>query len=190
MRQNKHYCWERDWSSHTVSTKIRKPRGQLERVLQSKWVPETLWKLKINTWNILKEKRLGHQEAVPWNNYQCPVLRNQLDFPGGTVAKNPPANAGDTSSSPGPGRSHMPRSNWAHAPQLLSLRSRARKPQLQVVSHWIYLNIEEEIRESENPACLKSWGLHELSSLPALYKGERIQFFWHTGRCSPAEEGN
>ena len=32
-------------------------------------------------------------------------------FPGGTVVKNPPANAGDTGSSPGPGRSHMLRSN-------------------------------------------------------------------------------
>ena len=32
-------------------------------------------------------------------------------FPGGTVVKNPPANAGDTGSSPGLGRSHMPRSN-------------------------------------------------------------------------------
>ena len=32
-------------------------------------------------------------------------------FPGGTVVKNPPANAEDTGSSPGPGRSHMPRSN-------------------------------------------------------------------------------
>ena len=32
-------------------------------------------------------------------------------FPGGTVVKNLPANAGDTGSSPGPGRSHMPRSN-------------------------------------------------------------------------------
>ena len=32
-------------------------------------------------------------------------------FPGGAVVKNPPANAGDTGSSPGPGRSHMPRSN-------------------------------------------------------------------------------
>ena len=32
-------------------------------------------------------------------------------FPGGTVVKNPPANAGDTGSSPGPGRSHMPRSS-------------------------------------------------------------------------------
>ena len=32
-------------------------------------------------------------------------------FPGGAVVKNPPANVGDTGSSPGPGRSHMPRSN-------------------------------------------------------------------------------
>ena len=29
------------------------------------------------------------------------------DFLGGAVVKNPPANAGDTGSSPGPGRSHM-----------------------------------------------------------------------------------
>ena len=43
-------------------------------------------------------------------------------FPGGTVVENLPANAGDTGSSPGLGRSHMPRSNWAHEPQLLSLR--------------------------------------------------------------------
>ena len=33
------------------------------------------------------------------------------DFPGGAVVKNPPANAGDTGSSPGPGRSHMLHSN-------------------------------------------------------------------------------
>ena len=33
------------------------------------------------------------------------------DFPGGAVVKNPPAKAGDTGSSPGLGRSHMPRSN-------------------------------------------------------------------------------
>ena len=33
-----------------------------------------------------------------------------------------PANAGDMGSSPGLGRSHMPQSGWARAPQLLSLR--------------------------------------------------------------------
>ena len=54
----------------------------------------------------------------------------QEGFAGGAVVKNPPANARDTGSSPGPGRSHMPRSNKAHAPQLLRLRSRAHEPQL------------------------------------------------------------
>ena len=34
-----------------------------------------------------------------------------LGFPGGTVVKNPPANAGDRGSIPGPGRSHVPWSN-------------------------------------------------------------------------------
>ena len=37
--------------------------------------------------------------------------RLEKGFPGGAVVKNPPAKAGDTGSSPGPGRSHMPRSN-------------------------------------------------------------------------------
>ena len=43
-------------------------------------------------------------------------------FPGGAVVESLPANAGDTGSSPGLGGSHMPRSNWAREPQLLSLR--------------------------------------------------------------------
>ena len=43
-----------------------------------------------------------------------------LGFPGGTVVENLPANAGDTGSGPGLGRSHMPRSSWAREPQLLS----------------------------------------------------------------------
>ena len=46
----------------------------------------------------------------------CVTLKNckdvrVSDFPGGSVVKNPPANAGDTGSSPGPERSHMPQSN-------------------------------------------------------------------------------
>ena len=57
-------------------------------------------------------------------------LKMHWDFPGGTVVKNPPDNARDMGSSPGPGRSHMPLSNYAHVPQLLSLRSVAREPQL------------------------------------------------------------
>ena len=50
--------------------------------------------------------------------------------PGGAVVKNPPANSGDTGLSPGPGRSHMPRSNKAREPQLLNLCSIAHEPQL------------------------------------------------------------
>ena len=42
---------------------------------------------------------------------QSPEENSEVGFPGGTVVKNPPANAGDTGSSPGPGRSPMPRSN-------------------------------------------------------------------------------
>nr|XP_058937601.1 chromatin modification-related protein MEAF6 isoform X5 [Kogia breviceps] len=38
-------------------------------------------------------------------------LNEHRDFPGGSVVKNLPANAGDTGSIPGRGRSHMLRSN-------------------------------------------------------------------------------
>ena len=38
-------------------------------------------------------------------------LKTLWGFPVGAVVKNPPANAGDTGSSLGLGRSHMPRSN-------------------------------------------------------------------------------
>ena len=51
-------------------------------------------------------------------------------FPDSSVVKNPPVNAGDASLIPDPGRSHVPQSNWARAPQLLSLCWRAWEPQL------------------------------------------------------------
>ena len=52
-------------------------------------------------------------------------LRKKIyGFPGVSVARNPPANAGDRSSIPDPGRFHMLWSSQAHVPQLLSLRSR------------------------------------------------------------------
>ena len=54
----------------------------------------------------------------------------ELDFPGGSVVKNPPANAGDTGSIPDVGRSHGQWSRYDYTPQLWSLSSRAREPQL------------------------------------------------------------
>ena len=54
----------------------------------------------------LGKKQINNQDER-LNSYNKDVL----GFPGGTVVKNLPANAGDTGSSPGLGRSHMPRSN-------------------------------------------------------------------------------
>ena len=42
---------------------------------------------------------------------QLKIIHLIRGFPGGAVVENLPANAGDTGSSPGLGRSHMPRSN-------------------------------------------------------------------------------
>ena len=59
------------------------------------------------------------------------TFKNSMrDFLGGAVVKNLPASAGDMGSIPCPGGSHMRRSNYVCVPQLLSLRSRAREPQL------------------------------------------------------------
>ena len=38
-------------------------------------------------------------------------MRMDVPLPGGTVVKNPPANAGEMGLNPGPGRSHMLQSN-------------------------------------------------------------------------------
>ena len=50
-----------------------------------------------------------------------PLKRKSRGFPGGAVVGSLPADAGDAGSGPGLGGSHMPRSDWAREPQLLSL---------------------------------------------------------------------
>ena len=73
-----------------------------------------------------------------------------VGFPGGVVVENPPTNAGDTGSSPGPGGSHMPQSNKALVPQLLSLHSRAHGPQLLKP-----VRLEPVLRNKRNPHNVK-----------------------------------
>ena len=51
-------------------------------------------------------------------------------FPGGSVVRNPPTNSGNTGLIPGARGFRMPQSNWACAPQLSILCSRAQEPQL------------------------------------------------------------
>ena len=63
-------------------------------------------------------KCLQVSRSWDWNTYS---KRKHQGFPGGAVVESLPANAGDTGSSPGLGRSHVPRSGWAREPQLLSL---------------------------------------------------------------------
>ena len=60
-----------------------------------------------------------HSDLSHWVTFFLSYLRKPggkkkkktWDFPGGAVVKNLPANAGDTGSIPGPGRSHTLRSN-------------------------------------------------------------------------------
>ena len=69
----------------------------------------------------LRERTYGYQEeggggGIDWefviDIYTLLYLKwNAWDFPGGTVVKNLPAHARYTGSIPGPGRSHMLRSN-------------------------------------------------------------------------------
>ena len=62
--------------------------------------------------SVFRKKVLSHCLA-PFEI--CPpdtlIKGNNQGFPGGAVVENLPADAGDTGSSPGLGRSHMPRSN-------------------------------------------------------------------------------
>ena len=72
-----------------------------------------MMQLKIiqNTMNSSQKKKYRKFLNV-WKKVLNFTRKSQIQgFPGGAVVKNPPANAGDTGSSPGPGRSHMPRSN-------------------------------------------------------------------------------
>ena len=57
------------------------------------------------------QSHLKKQEKSQISNLTLHLKQLERGFPGGTVVKNPHANSGDTGSSPGAGRSRMPRSN-------------------------------------------------------------------------------
>ena len=51
------------------------------------------------------------REWCPRNPVKTARQEEKRGFPGGTVVKSPPANAGNTGSRSGPGGSHMPQSS-------------------------------------------------------------------------------
>ncbi|KAM9083397.1 15-hydroxyprostaglandin dehydrogenase [NAD(+)] isoform 2-T2 [Megaptera novaeangliae] len=74
--------------------------------------------LQINLVSVISGTYLGLDYMSKQNGGEGGIIINMSslaahtgDFPGGAVAKNPPASAGDTGSIPGPGRSHVPQSN-------------------------------------------------------------------------------
>ena len=82
----------------------------------SSWGDENVRKLTVVIVAQLYEYTKNHPIVYfKWvvNCMVCELSLNKaiIGFPGGAVVKNPPANAGDTGLSPGPGRSHMPWSN-------------------------------------------------------------------------------
>ena len=77
------------------------------------------------------------------------IKETGLDFPCGLVVKNLPANAGNMSLIPGPGRSHRPWGNKAHAPQLLRLRSRVCVPQILKAVSRAWAPQQEELQQWE-----------------------------------------
>ena len=82
-----------------------------------------------NTWSDSTNVFYSHTSSLLTRNVDLRHIT--WDFPGGTVDRNPPANAGDRGSSPSPGRFHMLWATKAYAPQLLeSVSSRACEPQL------------------------------------------------------------
>ena len=73
--------------------------------------PEKQRKAKIKTKHEQNRKTKQQKRSAQLKDDFEKSNKKYLDFPGGAVVKNPPANAGDMGSSPGPGRSHMPQSN-------------------------------------------------------------------------------
>ena len=90
--------------------------------------PDRFWMVNMCFFTVCRMSELAFQV---FSHFLLSISILKVEnFPGGSVAKNSLANARDTGSIPDPGRCHLPQSNSAWVPQLLSLCSRAHEPQL------------------------------------------------------------
>ena len=88
---------------HNYWTCALEPRAETtEPMCHSDWSLSALELVLCSKRSHLNEQPAHKKENFKWWG---------RDFPGGAVDKNPPAKAGDTGSTPGPGRFNMP---WMH----------------------------------------------------------------------------
>ena len=113
-----------------------------------------LKKIKLVSWlKSTKYQYLSCQEAQLMFVLEKYNQNKTLDFPGGPVVRNLPANAGNRGSIPGLGRFHMLQGNKAHLLQLLSLSA------LKLMSH-NYWSPENTLHKSRKK--MKSFTLHKI----------------------------
>ena len=93
------------WGLITIRPDLINGQQKLGEVLQSMQSRKVL-----NAKKKFKKKEKKKKKKICLFRLLCKIT-GCGDFPGGAVVKNPPANAGDIGSSPGPGRYHMLRSN-------------------------------------------------------------------------------
>ena len=83
------------------------------------YLQETHFRAKTHRLKVRGWENIGHANGINKKVWIAILISYKIHFkkvyswgfPGGTVVENLPANAGDTGSSPGLGRSHMPRSS-------------------------------------------------------------------------------
>ena len=103
--------------SHCTSK--RQPIREKGTLMHCWWESKLVVALGKTVWRFLKKLKieLPYDPAIPLLSIYPKKTKTLIQkdtyrgFPGGAVVKNLPANARDTGSSPGRGRSHMPRSN-------------------------------------------------------------------------------
>ena len=108
------WCWE-NWTATCKRMKLEHYLTSYTKI-NSKCIkdlnvrPDTI---KLLEENIGKNTDINHSKIFFDPPPRVMEIKTKINrgFPGGAVVENLPANAGDTGSSPGLGRSHMPRSN-------------------------------------------------------------------------------
>ena len=90
------------------------------------------------------------------------------------MGKNLPANAGDTGSTPGPGRYHKPSNNEACELQLLSLNAATTEPEhLEPVLHNKRSHRYEELMTKSSPCLLQLEKAHAKQQRPSAAKKKK-----------------